>query len=75
MSEIKVKRANKILRIDERNKKAYLALGYNVIDAKGRVIEHNTATVTPAEYKALVEENAQLKAEIKKLKGKKPSAE
>ena len=75
MSEIKVKRANKILRIDERNKKAYLALGYNVIDAKGRVIEHNTATVTPAEYKALVEENAQLKAEIKTLKGKKPSAE
>ena len=75
MSEIKVKRANKILRIDERNKKTYLALGYNVIDAKGRVVEHNTATVTPAEYKALVEENAQLKAEIKRLKGKKPSVE
>lgn len=73
--EIKVKLANKVLRIDERNKKAYLARGYNVIDEKGNVIEHNTAAVTPAEYNALVEENSKLKAEIEKLKARKVKSE
>ena len=36
--EIKVKRANKILRIDDSSKKTYLDLGYDVIDGKGKII-------------------------------------
>ena len=67
--EIKVKRANKILRIDDSSKKTYLDLGYDVIDGKGKII------VTIAEYQALVAENKSLKAELEKLKAKKPKAE
>ncbi len=73
--EIKVKRANKILRIDDSSKKTYLDLGYDVIDGKGKIIEHNNKTVTIAEYQALVAENKSLKAELEKLKAKKPKAE
>ena len=73
--EIKVKRANKILRIDDSRKKTYLDLGYDVIDGKGKIIEHNNKTVTIAEYQALVAENKSLKAELEKLKAKKPKAE
>ena len=73
--EIKVKRANKILRIDDSSKKTYLDLGYDVIDERGKVIEHNNKTVTIAEYQALVAENKALKAEIEKLKAKKVKAE
>lgn len=74
-AEIKVRRANKILRIDESNKKAYLDLGYDVIDAKGNVIEHNKKNVTVAEYEKLVAENKALKAEFEKLKSRKGKAE
>lgn len=73
--EIKVKRANKILRIDESNKKTYLDLGYDVIDAKGNVVEHNKKNVTIAEYEKLVAENKALKAELEKLKAKRAKAE
>lgn len=74
-AEIKVRRANKILRIDESNKKTYLDLGYDVIDAKGNVIEHNKKNVTMAEYEKLVAENKALKAEFEKLKSRKGKAE
>ena len=66
--EIKVKRGNKILRIKASDKKRYLDLGYDVIDERGKVVEHNTKTVTLAEYRALIAENTALKAEIEKLK-------
>lgn len=65
--EIKVKRANKILRIDEKSKETYLELGYDVIDAKGNIVEHNRKNVTAAEYTRLEEENKALKTEIEKL--------
>lgn len=74
-AEIKVRRANKILRIDESNKKTYLDLGYDVIDAKGNVVEHNKKNVTMAEYEKLVAENKALKAELEKLKSRKGKAE
>lgn len=74
-AEIKVRRANKILRIDESNKKTYLDLGYDVIDAKGNVIEHNKKNVTMAEYEKLIAENKALKAELEKLKARKAKAE
>lgn len=74
-AEIKVRRANKILRIDESNKKTYLDLGYDIIDAKGNVIEHNKKNVTMAEYEKLIAENKALKAELEKLKARKAKAE
>lgn len=75
MAEIKVQRGNKILRIDDSNKQTYLDLGYDVIDAKGKITEHNSKTVTIAEYQALIAENKALKAEIEKLKAKRTKTE
>lgn len=65
---IRVRRANMTLRVPADMKAQYLAQGYNVIDAKGKVIEHNTKEVTFAEHKAALDENAKLNAEIAKLK-------
>lgn len=53
METIKVRRANKILRVNASEKKKYLNLGYDVIGEKGKVLEHNTQSVTVAEYNAL----------------------
>lgn len=68
---IKVRRANMTLRVPADMKAQYLAQGYNVIDAKGKIIEHNTKTVTPAEYKAALDEIERLKAENARLKARK----
>lgn len=68
---ITVRKANKVLRIDENNKENYLARGYDVVNEKGEIVEHNTRTVTPAEYAAALAEIGRLKAEIAKLKAKK----
>lgn len=46
---IKVRKANKILRIDESEKTKYMDLGYDVINEKGKVLEHNTRSVSMAE--------------------------
>ena len=72
MSEIiKVRKANMVLRVPADQKDVYLAKGFDVIDAKGKVKERNTKEVSPAEYNAVLEENKALKAEIEKLKAKK----
>ena len=68
---ITVRKANKVLRIDENNKENYLARGYDVVNEKGENVEHNSRTVTPAEYAAALAEIGRLKAEIAKLKAKK----
>ena len=70
MAEIKVRRANKVLRVDEAQKKKYLDLGYDVIE-NGKVVEHNTKSVTPAEYKALLERCEALEKENAALRRKK----
>ena len=38
---ITVRKANKVLRIDETNKESYLARGYDVVNEKGEIVEHN----------------------------------
>lgn len=68
---IRVRRANMTLRVPADMKAQYLAQGYNVIDAKGKVVEHNTKEVTFAEHKAALDEIARLKAENARLKARK----
>lgn len=59
---IVVKKNNKELTILESQKDSYLALGYNVLDVEGNIVEVGRAT----EYAALKEENSTLKAEVTK---------
>lgn len=61
-----VKKNNKELTVLDSQKDSYLALGYNVIDEEGNIVETGRAT----EYSALREENDTLKAEITKLSAK-----
>lgn len=63
---ITVKKNNKELTVLESQKDSYLALGYNVIDKTGNIVETGRAT----EYTALREENDTLKAEMAKLLAK-----
>ena len=74
MAIIQVRRANVILDVPEEQKGEYLAKGFDVIDAQGRVIERttpndiNTLKKAYAELtekvKALEEENKQLKEKL-----------
>ena len=68
-----VKKENRVIDILETDKNFYLSEGYDVINEAGEVIEAATGgkTYTPAEYNAVVAENAKLKAQLKELKSKK----
>lgn len=59
-----VKKQNKEITIPEVQKKAYLELGYSVINECGEVVELGCAT----DYTDLKTENETLKSEITKLK-------
>lgn len=62
-------KSNKVYKVDETNKKAYLAQGYEIQDGKGNVLEVPADKSVPyADYQKVVEENKKLKAEISKLK-------
>lgn len=62
-------KANKQYVVNDTNKDAYLAQGYDIVDDKGSVIERSPqSTIKYDEYKKVVDENVALKAEIKKLK-------
>lgn len=61
-----VKKNNKELTVLESQKDSYLALGYNVIDKTGDIVETGRAT----EHTALREENDTLKAELSKQSAK-----
>jgi hypothetical protein len=61
---MKAVKANKVYTIDETQKAAYLAQGYDITDDKGNVTEHSpTSTVSRAEYDKLKAEYEKLKAE------------
>lgn len=68
---IKVRKANKILRIDESEKTKYMDLGYDVINEKGKVLEHNTRSVSMAEFNAMKERCDALEKENAELRKKK----
>lgn len=62
-------KGNKVYRVDEANKKAYLAQGYEIQDDKGNTLESPANKTVPyADYQKLLDENKKLKAEINKLK-------
>ena len=72
-----VRKGNVMLREkDDSLKKYYLDSGYDIIDESGAVIEKAVPTdlvTLQAEYRKQVEEIANLKAQIEKLKGEKVS--
>lgn len=64
-------KGNKQLKINEAEKTAYLNLGYDIAEYDGEkleIIAHSlTKTITYAEYKKLLDENAELKKKLEKL--------
>lgn len=66
---MKAVKANKVYTINETQKSAYLAQGYDITDDKGEVIERSpSSTVSRAEYDKLSAELEKTKAELAKLK-------
>lgn len=62
-------KGNKVYKVNEASKKAYLAQGYEIQDDKGNVVELPADKSVPyADYQRVLEENKKLKAEISKLK-------
>lgn len=62
-------KGNKVYSVTEQTKTQYLADGFDIVDDNGRIIDvAPNKTVSYAEYKRVVDENAKLTAEIKKLK-------
>lgn len=65
-------KGNKQLEIDEREKQAYLDLGFDIAESDGTEVKitdyPSSKAVAYKEYIALEEENKKLKAEIAKLK-------
>ena len=68
-----VQRANEVLRVDDGAVEKYLANGYDLLDDTGtRVVRKGVKeTYTFAEYKALQDENKNLREELEALKAKK----
>jgi len=58
-----VKKANRVLTVEETAVQSYLQVGYDQIDEKGKVVKHATGgrTVTLAEHNKVVEELEHLK--------------
>lgn len=64
VKEIIVQRANKVLRVSENEKDAYLAKGYNVVNQEGKIVERTTVQQDPKELQRIINEQ---KAQIEKL--------
>jgi hypothetical protein len=61
---MKAIKANKIYTIDETQKSAYLAQGYDIAEDNGEITEHSpTSTVSRAEYDKLASELEKLRTE------------
>lgn len=65
-------KGNKQLEIDEKEKQAYLDLGFDIAESNGtelKIIDYpKSKAIAYEKYVALEEENKKLKAEISKLK-------
>ncbi len=72
MAELYAVRGNKHLKIDEKERAAYLALGYDIAEVDGKslkIVETSPAKTVPyPKYKAALEKIAALSAELAKLK-------
>lgn len=61
---MKAIKGNKLYRVDETSKKAYLSQGFDIYEDSGKLLEKSpTATVPYSEYAALKAENEKLKAD------------
>ena len=64
-------KGNKQLKIDEKEKGAYLNLGYDIAKEEGGKLvpleESPAKTVTAAQYKAVLDENAKLKEQVETI--------
>lgn len=73
---IKVRKANTVLTVPDDEKASFLAKGYDVLGANGKVVEESTPTDTAtlqAKYLELKAENEKLKKEL--AEKKKPKTE
>lgn len=69
---MKAEKGNKVYSIDEKQKAAYQAAGYDIFDDSGEVIAYGKGKTVPYEdYAALLKENERLKAEIQGRRTKK----
>lgn len=61
---MKAVKDNKVYTVDETNKKDYLAMGYDIYDDKGNVVERSpSSTVSRKEYDTLLAKYEALKAD------------
>jgi hypothetical protein len=65
---ITVERGNTVLDIDDSEAKRYLALGYNITDGKGNIIEECVPTDNSALRKAFIEHKEKIKELEEKIK-------
>lgn len=68
---IKVRKANTVLTVPDEEKASFLAKGYDVLGANGKVVEESTPTDTAtlqAKYLELKAENERLKKELAEKK-------
>ena len=62
---MKAVKENKVYTIDETQRKAYAAQGFDITDENGRIIEYAAGKTVPyAQYAALLEENRRLKQQL-----------
>ncbi len=68
-----VQRNNEVLRVSDDAVDKYLKNGYDLLDEKGvKVVKKGVKeSYSRAEYEAVANENAKLRAELEKLKAKK----
>lgn len=69
--DITVKRANVLLTVPEDQKSEYLAKGFDVVDDRGRVVEHTTPSDVNTLKRAYIDhlkEIEKMKKEISELK-------
>lgn len=72
--EVRIKRANVILRVHPDAVQSYLNQGYNIVDEQGNVLKEGLPVTNEQfkkEYFRLKQENEQLKEELAALKSQK----
>jgi cell shape-determining protein MreC len=66
---MKASKGNKVYSIDESQKKAYIAQGFDIMDDKGNVLSYGAGkTVSYDKFKELEDKNAELEEENNELK-------
>ena len=62
---MKAVKENKVYTIDETQRKAYAAQGFDITDENGRIIEYAAGKTVPySQYAALLAENNRLKKQL-----------